>query len=77
MSSANTVTIPLNSSVAFPIGTQIIVSQYGSGQTSFVGASGVIIRSAGGKLKLSDRYSSAVLTKRGTDEWYIFGDITN
>lgn len=41
---ANTVTIPLNSSVAFPIGSQIVIAQYGSGQTTIAGAVGVTLR---------------------------------
>jgi hypothetical protein len=76
VSAANNVTVPLNSSVAFPIGTQITISQYGTGQTTIVAASGVTIRSALGALKLTAQYSGAVLTKIGTDEWYLFGDIT-
>lgn len=74
--SAVNVTVPLNSAVAFPIGTQITVGGYGTGQVSFVGSSGVVIRSAGNRLKLTQQYSFATLTKRGTDEWHLFGDLT-
>jgi hypothetical protein len=73
--SANNLTIPLNSSVAFPTGTQILLAQYGAGQTTIVATSGVTIRSNGGKLKLNVQYSGATLIKIGTDEWYLFGDI--
>jgi hypothetical protein len=73
--SANNLTIPLNSSVAFPTGTQILLAQYGSGQTTVVATSGVTVRSNGGKLKLNVQYSGATLIKIGTDEWYLFGDI--
>jgi hypothetical protein len=73
--SANNLTIPLNSSVAFPTGTQILLAQYGSGQTTIVATSGVTVRSNGGKLKLNVQYSGATLIKIGTDEWYLFGDI--
>jgi hypothetical protein len=73
--SANNLTIPLNSSVAFPTGTQILVAQYGTGQTTIVATSGVTVRSNGGKLKLNVQYSGATLIKIGTDEWYLFGDI--
>jgi hypothetical protein len=75
--SANNLTIPLNSSVAFPTGTQILLAQYGSGQTTVVATSGVTIRSNGGKLKLNVQYSGATLIKIGTDEWYLFGDIVS
>lgn len=73
--SANNLTVPLNSSVAFAIGTQILLAQYGAGQTTVVATSGVTIRSNGGKLKLNVQYSGATLIKIGTDEWYLFGDI--
>lgn len=73
--SANNLTVPLNSSVAFPTGTQILLAQYGAGQTTVVATSGVTIRSNGGKLKLNVQYSGATLIKIDTDEWYLFGDI--
>ena len=74
--SANNLTVPLNSSVAYSIGTQILLAQYGAGQTTVVATSGVTIRSSGGKLKLNVQYSGATLIKIATDEWYLFGDIT-
>lgn len=77
VATANNLTVPLNSSVAFPTGTQILLSQYGSGQTTIVATSGVTIRSNGGKLKLNVQYSGATLIKIGTDEWYLFGDIVS
>jgi hypothetical protein len=73
--SANNLTIPLNSSVAFPTGTQILLAQYGAGQTTIVATSGVTVRSNVGKLKLNVQYSGATLIKIGTDEWYLFGDL--
>lgn len=75
VATANNLTIPLNSSVAFATGTQILLAQYGAGQTTVVATSGVTIRSNGGKLKLNVQYSGATLIKIDTDEWYLFGDI--
>ena len=75
VASANNLTVPLNSSVAFPTGTQILLAQYGAGQTTVVATSGVTIRSNGGKLKLNAQYSGATLIKIDTNEWYLFGDI--
>jgi hypothetical protein len=75
VATANNLTIPLNSSVAFPIGTQILIAQYGAGQTTIVATGGVTVRSNGGKLKLNVRYSGATLIKIDSDEWYLFGDI--
>jgi hypothetical protein len=45
VATANNLTIPLNSSVAFPTGTQILLAQYGAGQTTVVATSGVTVRS--------------------------------
>lgn len=75
--SANNLTVPPNSSVAFSVGTQIIIAQYGAGQTTVVAGSGVTIRSSGGKLKLTGQYSGGTLIKIATDEWYLFGDIAS
>jgi len=73
--SANNLTVPLNSSVAFSTGTQILLAQYGAGQTTVVATSGVTIRSNGAKLKLNAQYSGATLVKIAENEWYLFGDI--
>jgi hypothetical protein len=76
VSSANTLTIPTNASVPFPLGTQILVSQLGTGQTTITPSGGVTLRSSGGKTKTSAQYSMCTLIKRGTNEWYLSGDIT-
>jgi len=76
VATANNLTVPLNSSVAFAIGTKIDLAQYGAGQTTVVATGGVTVRSAGGALKLSLQYSGATLVKIATNEWYLFGDIT-
>lgn len=76
VATANNLTVPLNSSIAFPIGTKIDLAQYGAGQTTVVATSGVTVRSAGGALKLTSQYSGATLVKIATDEWYLFGNIT-
>jgi hypothetical protein len=75
--SANNLTVPLNSSVAFNTGTQILLAQYGAGQTTIVATSGVTIRSNGAKLKLNAQYSGATLIKIAENEWYLFGDIAS
>ena len=77
VASANNLTVPPNSSVAFSTGTQILLAQYGAGQTTVVAGSGVTIRSNGGKLKLSAQYSGATLVKIAENEWYLFGDIAS
>lgn len=73
---ANNLTVPPDTDVAFPVGTQVLISQYGAGQTSVVAGVGVTIRSAGGALKLAAQYAGGSLVKIATDEWYLFGNIT-
>jgi hypothetical protein len=73
--SNNNLTIPPNVDVDFPIGTQILIAQYGSGQTTLVGGVGVNLRSDGNKLKISTQYSGVTLVKRGVNEWYVFGSL--
>lgn len=73
--SANTFTIPPNSSVAFPVGTQITVVQTDTGQTTITAGSGVTINATPG-LKLRDRWSSATIIKRATDTWLAVGDLS-
>ena len=74
--SANNLTVPPNSSVAFPVNTRIDIIQYGAGQTTVVAGSGVTIYSSGSKLKLTGQYSGASLWKKATDTWVLVGDIT-
>ena len=75
--SAINLTIPPNSSIAFPIGTQILIAQQGAGQITLVAGSGVTLRSRGGMLKLNAQYAVATCIKRATDEWYVAGDLTS
>lgn len=77
--SAQSYTIPPNSSVAFPVGTQINIIQIGAGQVTINIGSGVTIVSTGATAnapKLRAQYSSATLIKRDTDTWYVLGDIS-
>jgi len=78
--SANTVTIPLNSAVAFPVGTQITVIQTGAGQTSFAVTAGVTLnatpQATANTAKLRAQWSSVTLLKRDTNIWVAMGDLT-
>lgn len=70
---AQTLTIPLNSSVAFPTGTKIDVIQTGAGETTIAGASGVTVNSEGSKLKINAQWQAVTLVKRATDTWVVIG----
>lgn len=75
VATGNTLTVPTNAAVAFPVGTQILVLQIGAGQTTFAGSAGVTLNSSGAKLKLSGQWSAATLVKRSTDTWVLMGDL--
>ena len=73
--SAVTLTVPTNTSVAFPVGTQIGLLALGAGQVTVAGASGVTVQATPG-LKIRARYSLAVLIKIATNEWVLAGDLS-
>ena len=72
--SANNLTVPLNGTVAYPIGSQITILQTGTGQTTIVATGGVTINATPG-LKLRTQWSSCTLIKRATDTWVAIGDL--
>jgi hypothetical protein len=73
--SAITLTVPLNSSVAYTIGTQIHVAQTGVGQVTVTPTGGVTINATPG-LKTRAQWSAVTLIKRGTDTWLAIGDLS-
>ena len=75
---AHTVTIPTDASMTTPfdIGTQIVIVQYNTGQTSFVTPSGVNLYSEGNKRKLSQIYATGALTKIAANEWLLSGSLS-
>jgi hypothetical protein len=75
MNGAFAFTVPLNSTQAFPIGTQITILQTGAGQTTILPTTGVIVNATPG-LKLRAQWSSATLIKRATNTWVAIGDLT-
>jgi len=78
--SANTLTVPPNSSVAFPIGTQVTVIQTNAGTTTIAPGSGVTINyfspTSAGTRTLKARWAAATLIKRATDTWVLIGNLT-
>jgi hypothetical protein len=76
--SAIATTIPLNSSVAYPVGAQLNIAQLGAGQITVSGASGVTVVSTGAPAatpKTRARYSTLTAIQTSTDNWLIAGDI--
>lgn len=72
--SANTVTIPPNSSVAYPVGTTLSITQTGAGQTSIAQGAGVTINTPVG-YNINAQDGRAILYKRATDVWQMNGDL--
>lgn len=70
--SANTLTVPPNSSVAFPVGTKIMVQQLGAGSTTIAAGSGVTINAPSTvTLAIGQQYESRGLLKTATDTWQL------
>jgi hypothetical protein len=78
--SAMTVTIPPNSSVAYPVGSRLRGTRLGAGTLTIVQGAGVVLRNrieAAGTTNrtVPAQYGMWEAYKRGTDEWVLTGDI--
>lgn len=73
--SAITVTIPLNSTIAFPVGTVIRLAQMGAGQVTVSPVSGSVTVNGTPGLKTRAQYSVATLYKLATNTWLLADDI--
>lgn len=77
--SAIAVTIPLNASVAYPVGAQLNLAQTGAGQVTVAGDSGVTVVSTGATAatpKTRAQYSTLTCVQTSTDNWLVMGDIS-
>lgn len=73
---SNTLTIPANGSVAFPLGTIINVLQIGAGVTTITGDTGVTLNGvSAGSGDIGNQYQGVSLLKIATDTWVASGDI--
>lgn len=70
------VTVPPESSVNFPVGSQVTTIRNTANSVSFAAGAGVTIRSDSSKFYIATQYSAATLVKRGSDEWYLFGNLS-
>lgn len=68
---AITLTVPPNSSVAFRVGTLIVVSQGGAGAVTATAGAGVTLRAANGAATTA-QYDGRVLEKTDTDTWRVW-----
>jgi len=74
-SSNRTITIPLNSGTAIPIGAEIAIIRMGTGTVSISPTAGVTLNSVDNNRKIKDRYGSVALKKIATDEWVLAGSL--
>jgi len=73
-SSSATLTVPVNSSVAFPVGTHIDIARLGAGAVTVDGDAGVAVNATPGR-RLRAAYSTGTLIKLGTNTWLLVGDL--
>ncbi len=71
--SAQTITVPPNSSVAFAVGTQIIVQNIGAANATLAQGSGVTIQSKDSNKEIDGQYAAATCIKTATDTWSLIG----
>ncbi len=71
----NTLSVPLDATEAFPIGTEIVIEQNGVGTTVITPIAGVTINSASGFLALAVQYTAVSLIKKATNIWLAVGDM--
>ncbi len=74
--SAIALTIPTNATIAFPVGTQILLVQLGAGQVTVAAAGGATVNSRGAALKLNGQYACGALVQYAANTWVLSGDIT-
>ncbi len=74
-SSAVTITVPSNASVAYAARTVISIVQYGAGQVTIQGAAGVTINSRASVDTTASQYAIATLIRMAADEWLLFGEL--
>ena len=69
------ITIPPNSSVAFPVGTLLSGEQGGAGTITLTPGTMVTLNSRGAALNTAGLYAVWQMKKTATDTWTVFGDL--
>ena len=70
-------TVPLDgaSGYTFPVGTQIVLTQLGTGVVTINGSAGVSVLSEGGRFTTKGRYAVGSLIKLSTNSWLLSGNL--
>ena len=76
VASANNLILPPNATVAIPIGSQILISQIGVGQTTILPGAGVTLVGADSAFKIRARWGACTVVKTATNTWSVYGDMT-
>ena len=75
--SANTLTIPEEAAVDFPLNSVVLVMQQGAGQTTIDVGTGVTLNGVvDGSIVINNQHQGCTLVKRGAGLWVAGGDIT-
>lgn len=75
---AITATVPLNATVAFPIGSVIHLCQWGAAAVTIAATEGVTINQPASKtLVVAEQYGVVRLWKQATNTWLLSGDLTD
>lgn len=78
VASANNLTIPPNSAVAYPVGAIIQFTQAGAGATTLVAGSGVTLNyPAQTSLVLAGQGAQGAVIKTATDTWQVYANLTS
>ncbi|MEN6593706.1 MAG: BppU family phage baseplate upper protein [Clostridiaceae bacterium] len=75
LSSAGTLTIPVNASVAFPVGAELELCQYGAGALTIAAASGVTLVSLDSAVLFAGQYACAALKQIAANVWLLAGGV--
>ena len=75
-SSNKTLTIPLQSSVAFVDKSYFFVTRMGTGAVTIAIAAGGGLNSAGGRLKIAEQFTTVMVRRTAQDVWLVTGSLS-
>lgn len=75
LAGANNIVIPANSNIAFPIGTELIIMQYGAGTTTVQISTDDLRYDAAYSAALNGQYAVVGIKKVAATEWFLFGNL--
>lgn len=74
MSTPGTFTVPLDATLAWPVGASMDIFATGTGEITIAGEAGVTLNATPG-LILRTQWSSATIMKRAANSWVVYGDL--